>query len=80
MRINPEKLATLTGVVRPASQAKWFRTHFGVTLPVDALGPIITESAFNSLVEQRCGLLKGRTEIVADRPAVKLTKKVTEGA
>lgn len=74
MRLTPEKLQEITKVQRPLSQAKWFAKHFGVNLPTDTAGPIITEAAFAGLVAKHCGLTVSEFQ-ANPRPAVKLRRK-----
>lgn len=70
MRLSPEKLHEITGLSLPSAQARWFRQHYGIALPADRRGPIITAQAFEGLVAKRCGL----TVVEAARPQVKLTR------
>lgn len=72
MRLPPDKLAQITGLSLPSAQARWFSRHFGVSLPADRDGPIITPQAFEALVARRCGL---SDQAVAARPQVRLTRK-----
>lgn len=70
MRLNAEKLFEITGLKKPSAQAKWFRDKYGVTIPCDRLGPIITQQAFEKLVERSCGLnmqQRARPEVVQTR-------------
>lgn len=70
-RLSPDELAKITGRSRPTAQLRWFREHFGATLPCDALGPIITDAAFEGLVAKGCGLRVGAEQT---RPAVKMLR------
>lgn len=68
MRLSQEQLLEITGLSLPSAQARWFRQQFGVTLPADRRGPIITAQAFEGLVAKQCGLAVAENV----RPAVKL--------
>lgn len=70
MRLKQHDLESITGRTQTAAQARWFREHFGVTLPCDTGGPIITHAAFEKLVERKCGLEPSTKQ----RPEVRLTK------
>lgn len=65
-RLPPESLQTITGRKLPSAQKRWFHTHFGVDLPADRAGPILTEATFDALVAKAAGVLDG--------PAPKLTR------
>lgn len=56
MRLNRSQLLDITGYKRQSSQAEWFSRHLGVTVPCDEKGPIITESAYQALVDKKLGL------------------------
>ncbi len=62
MRLSPERLAEITGYTRKSSQVKWFSRHFGVDVPCDRLGPIITNAAYEMLVQKRLGLTPTRPQ------------------
>jgi hypothetical protein len=70
MRLKQQDLESITGRTQTAAQARWFRDHFGVALPCDAGGPIITHAAFEKLVERKCGL----EPAVKPRPEVRMVK------
>lgn len=72
MRLKQNDLESITGRTQTAAQARWFRDHFGVALPCDQGGPIITKSAFEKLVERKCGL---EQTVKAARPEVRLQKR-----
>ncbi len=69
MRLSRKELAEITGLIRKSAQASWFVRHFGVALPVDRNGPIITQQAYQDLVKAKCGLLQKQS---ATRPKVRL--------
>ncbi len=59
MRLTQQELQGITGRERPHAQAKWFRDHYGIDLPRDERGPIMTKDTFDKLVEQRAGISAG---------------------
>ena len=71
MRIKREALAQITRRNQPAAQRRWFMDHFGVDLPSDREGPIITQAVFEKLVERKCGLEPASTT----KPQLKLKRK-----
>ena len=71
MRLSPEKLNEITGLTLPSAQSRWFRENFGVSLPADRRGPIITAQAFEGLVAKRCGL----AAMEATRPQLRMVKR-----
>lgn len=71
MRLQPEELERITGKVRPISQVRWFKLHYGVTIAHDRNGVILTKAAFEGLVAKQCGLA---AEIKEARPQVRLIK------
>lgn len=73
MRLSQQHLLLITGRQQPAAQCRWFKNHFGVTLPADAAGPILTEAAFNALVAKSAGVLMTAAPN-PDRPSVRLRK------
>lgn len=56
MRMTPEQLEDLTGFTHASAQVRWFRDHFGVSVPADRAGPIVTAQAVEGMVAKRCGL------------------------
>lgn len=74
-RLTPERLEEITGYTRPRYQAAWFKRYFGVVVPCDRLGPIMTMAAYEALLARTLGI-----SMVADgntgrqRPTVKLIK------
>lgn len=73
MRLSSERLLAITGRKQRAAQCRWFLQHYGVKIPSDQEGPIITEDAFNDLVKKSCGVLNTNTSSI-NRPNVKLRK------
>ncbi|WP_042688217.1 DUF4224 domain-containing protein [Candidatus Glomeribacter gigasporarum] len=69
MRLSRQELAEITGLIRKHAQAAWFARYFGVSLPVDRHGPIITQQVYQDLIKAKCGLLQKRP---AARPKVRL--------
>lgn len=74
-RLTPDRLEQITRKQRPSAQLRWFEKHLGVKLPCDMAGPIITESAFESLMTKICGLSPAGP---APRPVVKLNRRTDE--
>lgn len=70
MRLSREELTAITGRTKKSAQSGWFKRHFGVSLPVNHQGPIITEQAYQELIRAKCGLLQPGAAV---RPQVKLT-------
>jgi len=56
MRINQDMLYQITRLKRKGAQIKWFKLHLGVDVPHDHAGAILTDSAYQKLVEKRLGL------------------------
>lgn len=71
MRMTRTELTSVTRLVRPSAQARWFHHHFGITLPVDRYGPIITHDAYSELVRRQCGLSQATGPV---RPQVRRIK------
>ncbi len=69
MRLSREELNGITGLKRKSAQAAWFKRHFGVELPIDNNGPIITQQIYQDLIKTKCGLLQQQAPV---RPQVKL--------
>src|SRR5260363_443218 len=51
MRLSRQELAEITGLIRKHAQAAWFARYFGVSLPVDRHGPIITQQVYQDLIK-----------------------------
>jgi Asp/Glu/hydantoin racemase len=71
MRLKQNKLKEITGLSQSSAQARWFKDHFGINVPCDRLGPIITQAVFEKLVERKCGLEPASTA----KPQLKLKRK-----
>lgn len=56
MRLKQNKLKEITGLSQSSAQARWFKDHFGINVPCDRLGPIITTTTFELLVAKGCGI------------------------
>ena len=56
MRLTAEKIAEITHLKRKSAQVEWFRQHLGVDVPCDRFGPIMTDTAYEKLLEKRLGL------------------------
>lgn len=79
MRLTPEELQNITGRSMPAAQVRWFQRHYGIEMPHDRKGPIITAQAWEALVARKCGTsAKGGALDVAngERPEVRMVKAV----
>lgn len=57
MRLPPEKIQEITGFKRKSAQVAWFRLHMGVDVPCDRAGPIMSDTAYELLLEKRLGVL-----------------------
>lgn len=71
MRLTTKKMHEITGKKFIKSQVAWFSNNFGVEVPYDKLGPIMSEIAFEKLLEKRLGLTPSNTKNEI-RPSVKL--------
>lgn len=71
MRMKPEQLEQITGCSRKSAQVAWFKLHLGVDVPYDRHGVIMSEGAYEKLLEKRLGL--GETS-GRQRPVVRLQK------
>lgn len=76
MRLTTEKLYEITGMKFKKSQVAWFSNHLKVEVPYDRLGPIISEEAFEKLLEKRLGLTPAHSPNNT-RPSVKLISNRT---
>ncbi len=74
MRLDSLTIINLTGRKRRSAQVAWFLDNFGVEIPCDHIGPIITEQAYEKLLEKRLGILSSPDQ-KAGRPMVKLLRK-----
>ncbi|WP_353325908.1 DUF4224 domain-containing protein [Chitiniphilus shinanonensis] len=70
IRLDRERLREITGLQQRGAQVRWFKRHFGVELPCDQAGPILTEQAFEALVNKRCGIFAGAEGVQSARPRV----------
>lgn len=68
MRLSFETLCSMTNLVRPKAQAKWFLLHLGVEVPCDRLGPIMTDTAYEKLLERKLGLSASSSSEDKPRP------------
>ena len=67
------RLKDITGKSRKSAQVRWFKDYLGVEVPHDRRGPILTEEAYQKLLEKRLGLLF--EDPGQNRPSVKLMRK-----
>ncbi len=72
--LDSARLKDITGKARKSAQVRWFRDHLGVEVPHDRRGPILTEEAYQKLLEKRLGLLPFENP-EQSRPSVKLMRK-----
>lgn len=70
MRLTSERLREITGLKFKKSQTAWFLLHLGVEVPCDRIGPIVSEEAFEKLLEKRLGLTPSHSNNEI-RPSVK---------
>lgn len=73
-RWDRQRLIEETGKTQQSAQARWFHKHYHIEVPTDALGPIMTDAAFEALIAKSCGVLN----VVAQtppRPAVQLVRR-----
>lgn len=57
-RWSKQKLKETTNYSQPAAQTKWFKSNFGVDVPRDCLGVIMTDDTYSALHQKRCGLIQ----------------------
>ena len=74
MRMSYEKICWVTGLKRKSSQKKWFKNHFGVDVPKDKIGIILSDAAYEKLLEKQLGLLSFSSE-AKPKPRINLRKK-----
>lgn len=70
-RLTPDQLFERTHLKRKSAQVKWFRLHLGVEVPCDKDGPIMTDTAYELLLEKKLGL-GASSAPQGPRPTVKL--------
>ena len=58
MRLNSERLTEITHLTRKSAQVAWFRQYLGVDVPCDRFGPILTDTAYEKLLEKKLGLVQ----------------------
>lgn len=72
VRMDLEQLQKLTGRKNRSAQARWFKAHFGVDVPCDQAGPIMTEQTYQDLLAKQCGLYSGpQAQPAVRRPTVR---------
>lgn len=75
MRLSNNDLKEITARTQPKAQANWFKRFYGIELPHDRKGVIITQQAWEALVSAKCGMTaKGAPINYAsqERPQVRL--------
>ena len=70
MRLTTERLIEITHLQRKSAQVAWFRQHLGVDVPCDRFGPILTDTAYEKLLEKRLGLGASLSTLEKPRPTV----------
>ena len=58
MRLTAERLTEITHLTRKSAQVAWFRQYLGVDVPYDRFGPILTDTAYEKLLEKKLGLVQ----------------------
>ncbi len=58
MRLTTERLTEITHLTRKSAQVAWFRQYLGVDVPCDRFGPILTDTAYEKLLEKKLGLVQ----------------------
>lgn len=58
MRLTAERLTEITRLTRKSAQVAWFRQYLGVDVPCDRFGPILTDTAYEKLLEKKLGLVQ----------------------
>ncbi len=75
VRIDRKKIEDLTRRKRITGQVAWFQEQFGICVPHDRYGIVMTEAALNKLLEKRLGILPSPENSAAQQPSVRLVKK-----
>lgn len=75
MRLEPALLKKITGLTRKSAQVAWFRQHLGADVPHDKSGVIITDSAYEKLLEKRLGLEPSSSATAKIKPTLRLLDK-----
>jgi hypothetical protein len=70
MRLSYESIVEITHLTRKSAQVAWFRQHLGVDVPHDRFGPILTDTAYEKLLEKRLGLGTSLATNEKPRPTV----------
>ena len=73
MRLTQIQLYEITGLKRRSAQVTWFKNNFGVEPPFDKQGPVISEKAFEMLLERKLGLVQSQRD--ENRPPVRLRER-----
>lgn len=72
MRLSPQQINEITGYSRKSAQAAWFRNHLAIEIPCDHRGPILTDEAYEKLLEKRLGILPSSSAESRAKPAIRL--------
>ncbi|MBX9725073.1 MAG: DUF4224 domain-containing protein [Candidatus Obscuribacterales bacterium] len=76
MRLTPDMLYQITRLKRKGAQVKWFKLHLGADVPRDHAGAILTDAAYQKLVEKRLGLAPELpNSLQKTRPSIRLVDK-----
>lgn len=76
LRWSPETIKKVTGKRQRAAQRRWFKNHYGIDVPSDAGGPIMTDAAYEALVKKSCGILQTLGQEVP-RPSLRIVDRKT---
>ena len=70
MRLTAERLTEITRLKRKSAQVAWFRQYLGVDVPCDRFGPILTDTAYEKLLEKRLGIGASLATTEKPRPTI----------
>jgi len=71
MRLTLDRLVEITGLKRKTAQARWFRIYLSVDVPMDRIGIIMTDTAYEKLLEKRLGLGASLLSHEKNRPSLR---------
>lgn len=66
-----DRLVEITGLKRKTAQARWFRIYLSVDVPMDRIGIIMTDTAYEKLLEKRLGLGASLLSHEKNRPSLR---------
>lgn len=73
MRLSPERIAEITGCKRKRAQTAWFKLHLCADVPCDKIGPILSETSYELLLEKKLGI-GASSSLPMNRPAIRPRK------